>query len=119
MASDPIYATSANSKGTVSSSSNSATFNLLQKAFPSTAIAQQIYKQKLEHRPLNLNPTDAVDARESRRQKRLEKLKRKRKPKPLSAKEKRELRIYDLSKADIKLVLFFNPLTEGTINFWL
>jgi ribonuclease P protein subunit POP4 len=107
MASDPIFTPSPGFKDTVSSSSNTTTFNLLQKAFPSTAIVQQIYKQKLEHRPLNLNPTDAVDARESRRQKRSEKLKRKRKPKPLSAKEKRELRIHDLSKEDIKLVLFF------------
>ena len=107
MASDPIFASSPNFKGTVSSSSSTATLNLLQKAFPSTTIVQQIYKQKLEHRPLNLNPTGAVDARESRRQKRSEKLKRKRKPKPLSAKEKRELRIHDLSKEDIKLIPLF------------
>jgi ribonuclease P protein subunit POP4 len=88
-----------------SSSANKATLGLLNQAFPEPSVAQQVYSQKLEHRPLSLNPADIPDARESRRQKRLSKLKRKRKPRPLSAKERRALRIFDVPKTEIRFIL--------------
>jgi ribonuclease P protein subunit POP4 len=101
--SDPIFRTL---QGIQTSSSgdfnNATTISLLQAAFPHPGVAQQLYAQKLEHRPLSLNPADAPNARESRRQKRLDKLKRKRKPKPLSAKEKRELKVHEILKEDIR-----------------
>lgn len=81
--------------------STATTLSLLQAAFPDPSTVQNIYTQKLDHRPLNLNPaSDTLDTRTLRRQKRQEKLKRKRKPKPLSAREKRELRIYDVPKEE-------------------
>ena len=82
--------------------STSTTLSLLQAAFPDPSTVQQIYSQKVDHRPLNVNPaSDSLDARSLRRQKRQDKLKRKRKPKPLSAKKKRELRIYDIPKDEV------------------
>lgn len=84
----------------VSKPSKAATLKLLNEAFAEPKV-QQIYSQKLEHRPLSLNPAEVSDARDARRQERLSKLKNKRKPKPLSAKEKRELRIFEIPKAEI------------------
>src|SRR5579859_7117831 len=99
---DPIFEPLHNKTTPSSSSSqNATTFSLLKTAFPDASTAQQIYTQKLEYRPLSLNPT-TLDQREQRRQKRLDKLHKKRKPKPLSAKEKRQLRIYDIPKSEIK-----------------
>src|ERR1700676_4826101 len=70
--SDPIFRTlqgiQTSSSGEVN---NATTISLLQAAFPPPGVAQQLYAQKLEHRPLSLNPADAPNARESRRQKRL------------------------------------------------
>ena len=78
--------------------SNETTMALLKQTVTSETSAREIYVERIEHKPLSLVPNDSIDRREQRRQKRLQGLKRKRKPKPLSAKEKRELRIYDLPK---------------------
>jgi hypothetical protein len=91
---------------TIPNSPKNATLSLMNQAFSGPSLVQHIYTQKLEHRPLSINPASDVDARESRRRKRLLNLKRKRKPKPLSAKEKKELRIFDTKKSDIKFVSF-------------
>lgn len=102
--SDPIFRPMAASRVSGSGSSKAATLSLLNQAFPGPSAAQQIFSQKLEHRPLSILPADAPDARESRRQGRLSRLRRKRKPKPLSAKEKRALRIFDIPKMDIRFL---------------
>ena len=83
------------------SSWNAPTIALLHSAFSDGSTVQQIYSQKLEHRPLPLNST-ALNQQDSRRLKRLAKLHRKRTPKTLSSKDKRRLHIYDLRKVDIK-----------------
>src|SRR5947207_4110550 len=99
---DPIFRPLPSAGSSLSNSSKAATLGLLSQAFPGPEAAQQVYSQKLEYRPLSTNPVDAPDGRESRRQKRLSKLKRKRKPRPLSAKEKRELRIFEISQEDVR-----------------
>lgn len=105
-ASDPIIRPLQASSVSVSvGASKTATLGLLTRAFPGPSVAQQVYVQKLEHRPLSIIPADVPNGRESRLQKRLLKLKRKRKPRPLSAKEKRQLRIFDIPKADIRFSL--------------
>jgi ribonuclease P protein subunit POP4 len=83
------------------SSRNAPTIALLRSAFSDGSTVQQIYTQKLEHRPLALNPT-TLSQQESRRLKRLEKVHKKRNPRSLSSKDKRRLRIYDLPKSEIK-----------------
>src|SRR5271154_182122 len=92
--SDPLLKPLQPAGNSVSGSSKATTLSILNQAFPDPAMAQQIYNQRLEHKPLSVLPADSTDARTARRQKRLSHLKRKRKPKPLSAKEKGELRIY-------------------------
>lgn len=90
-------------------SHNATTLSLLRSAFPDPSTAQQIYSQKLEHKPLSLNPT-TLDQRDLRRQRRMEKLHRKRKPRGLSAREKRELRIYDIPKSEVKYLPFHSTV---------
>lgn len=102
---DPIFRPLPPAGSSSSSPSKAVTMGLLSQVFPRPEAAQQVYSQKLEHRPLSINPADAPDARESRRQRRLSRLKCKRKPRPLSAKEKRELRIFEIPKADIRFSL--------------
>jgi len=89
--------------GTAESPPKDTIFTLLNEAFPESTTAQQIYLQKVEHRPLSVRPaTNEKDAREARRKARLSKLKRKRKPKPLSAKEKRQLRVFEVPKDSVR-----------------
>ena len=90
--------------GTAESASKGTIFKLLNEAFPEPSTAQQVYSQKVEHRPLSVLPATLPekDAREARRKARLSKLKRKRKPKPLSAKEKRELRVFEVPKDSVR-----------------
>ncbi|KAF8473818.1 Rof/RNase P-like protein [Kalaharituber pfeilii] len=74
---------------------------LLLKAHP-PEIASEIFAEKIKCRNLNLNPTqpsDVADARSQRRREREKKLalqRKSQKPKPLTAREKRKLRIYDI-----------------------
>lgn len=91
--------------GTTGKPSKATVLTLLTEAFPDSAAAHQIYTQKVEHRPLSVVPATRQDARESRREARLAKLKKKRKPKPLSAKEKRELKVFEVAKDSVKYFL--------------
>ena len=68
-ASDPIFRPLPSAGSTFSTSSKSATLGLLSQAFPGPEAAQQVYSQKLEHRPLSIIPADTPDARELRRTK--------------------------------------------------
>ncbi|KAL8850023.1 MAG: hypothetical protein Q9221_005040 [Calogaya cf. arnoldii] len=77
---------------------------LLKRAHPPET-ASAIFTEKILHKPLHLRPTspdpNRQDARAHRRLHRLrkkEKAKRRQKPKPLSAKEKRITGIYDINK---------------------
>jgi ribonuclease P protein subunit POP4 len=81
--------------------SNTTTLSFLKWAFLDPSTSQTIYSQKLEHKPLSLTPTTG-DARSRRQLIRQQFLHKKRKPKPLSAKEKRQLRIYDIPKDEAK-----------------
>lgn len=114
VASDPIFRPMENSGAQDSSGTKAAMFALLNQAFPLATVTQQVYAQKLEHRPLPTVPTVAPDARELRRRKRLDRLKRKRKPKALSAKEKRELRIYEIPKRNLTYANF-HLVTDDTL----
>jgi len=104
-------------KPSTQTSHNATTLSLLRSAFPDPSAAQQIYSQKLEHKPLSLNPT-TLDQREVRRQRRTEKLHRKRKPRGLSAREKRELRIYDIPKSEVKYLPSRHPLSLTATVFF-
>ena len=88
---------------------------LLEQAHP-PEIASALFKDKVVHKPLYLRPTspdqNSQDARAKRRARRLresEKAHRRRKVKPLSAKEKRMTGIYDVTK-DTKKYEFYEPL---------
>ncbi|KAI9834246.1 MAG: hypothetical protein M1819_003084 [Sarea resinae] len=75
---------------------------LLSRAFPS-ADADRIFSEKVQQKPLFLRPTnpEGLDARESRRRSRklkVRQLSKGQKPKPLSAREKRALCIYEVPK---------------------
>lgn len=100
--SDPILAPITGRVPSSLKSSSAATLSLVSKAFPKPANSERIYAEKIDHRPLSLRPNDVLTALELRRRRRLAKLKKKRKPTPLSAKEKRELRIYDIPKSEVR-----------------
>src|SRR5271170_2236344 len=117
VSSDPLLTPLQPADNPVTDSSKATTLTILNQAFPDPVAAQQIYNQKLEHKPLSVNPADSTDARTARRRKRLSQLKRKRKPKPLSAKEKRELRIYDIPKSEIRLPPYGVSLNASYQNF--
>lgn len=66
--------------------------------------AARVYEERIKNKPLLLASTDADNARAQRRQARLakrDKLRKRRKPLPLSAKEKRQLGLYDLKDQDL------------------
>jgi len=117
VSSDPLLTPLQPADNPVAGSSKATTLTILNQAFPDPVAAQQIYNQKLEHKPLSVNPADSTDARTARRRKRLSQLKRKRKPKSLSAKEKRELRIYDIPKSEIRFPFRNASLTSSHQNF--
>lgn len=88
---------------------------LLEKSHPAEEAAA-IFKEKVLHKPLHLHPTlpDATsqDARAQRRLKRLRKesrVERRRKVKPLSAKEKRSSGVHDIPD-DAKKYSLYVPL---------
>lgn len=87
-------------------------YRLLLRAHP-PEIASSIFNEKLLHKPLVLRPTspdpNSQDARALRRRQRLRKkehIRRRQKPKPLSAKEKRMLGVYDIPKEAQKYDLY-------------
>ncbi|KAI9838474.1 MAG: hypothetical protein M1837_002466 [Sclerophora amabilis] len=86
---------------------------LLLRAFPPDDAAR-IFTEKVKQKPLLLRPSDTeiADAREQRRRERARKLalrKKQQKPKPLTAREKRQLGIYDIPK-DAQKYAIYEPL---------
>ncbi|KAH0545521.1 hypothetical protein FGG08_000352 [Glutinoglossum americanum] len=98
---------------------------LLNKAFPS-ADADRIFTDKVLHRPLLLQPTDAdpktaTDARSHRQQARakarqLSLHRAHQKPKPLSAKEKRLLRVHEIP-ASARKYNIYEPLHQMWVGY--
>ncbi|CAC9895830.1 unnamed protein product [Aureobasidium pullulans] len=76
------------------------------------SISSQIFREKVQNRPLLLRPSSPdprEDARSKRQKARLEKAKanrKSRKPRPLTAKRKRELGIYDIPKEQQKYDIY-------------
>ncbi|KIW33613.1 uncharacterized protein PV07_00449 [Cladophialophora immunda] len=80
--------------------------------------ASRIFTEKVKNKPLLLQPTSSADRdkRALRRRIRLRKKEyylRKRKPKPLSAKEKRELGVFKLKKEEVKYEIY-----KGLHELW-
>ncbi|TGJ83608.1 hypothetical protein E0Z10_g5135 [Xylaria hypoxylon] len=95
----------------------SLTHDLLRRAH-SPDSANRIYSDKIQHRPLFLKPSSPPPstARDARRKARHERRKRAKalKPKPLSARERRNLQLYRLPKEGQKYSIFA-PLN----NLWI
>ncbi|THY32478.1 RNase P/MRP, p29 subunit [Aureobasidium pullulans] len=76
------------------------------------SISSQIFREKVQNRPLLLRPSSPdprEDARSKRQKARLEKAKANRKskkPRPLTAKQKRELGVYDIPKEQQKYDIY-------------
>ncbi|KAK3074571.1 hypothetical protein LTS18_014227 [Coniosporium uncinatum] len=92
-------------------------YDLLSRAHPPDA-TDRIFKDKVLNKPLLLRPTDhQPDARARRqraRKQNADALRKARKPKPLSAKEKRELRVHELQPEEKKYAIY-----EGLHAMWL
>ena len=93
---------------------------LLSQAFPKEE-AERIFTEKVKQKPLFLRPaeTDVTDARDLRRRERARKLslrKKALKPKPLSAKDKRALKIYEVLKEARKYKIY-EPLHQMWIGY--
>jgi ribonuclease P protein subunit POP4 len=90
---------------------------LAQAHTPETA--EQLFTERIKHKPLFLRPTSPTPA-DNRSRRRLHRLRkkeyfyRKQKPKPLSAKEKRITGIYDLPKEECNYKAF-----EGLHGLWV
>lgn len=103
----------------MTSKSQPVTQALLARAHSPTS-AERIYSDKIQHRPLFLRPTSPppqATARQARRKERERKAKERRKalkPKPLSAKQRRKLGLYDVPRDGQKYATFL-PLH----NLWL
>ncbi|KAI1403601.1 ribonuclease P protein subunit p29 [Hypoxylon fuscum] len=103
----------------------SLTHQLLARAHSPDSTAR-IFSDKIQHRPLFLKPTSPLpsssslssssNAREARRKNRAEKQNRAKalKPKPLSAKQRRKLGLYDVPKEGQKYAVF-----ESLNKLWL
>lgn len=103
----------------MTSKAPSVTQALLARAH-SPSSAERIYSEKIQHRAVFLRPSSPppqVTAKEARRKERQRKLKERKKalkPKPLSAKERRKLGLYDIPRDSQKYATFL-PLH----NLWL
>ncbi|KAL2113193.1 hypothetical protein VUR80DRAFT_5100 [Thermomyces stellatus] len=89
---------------------------LLSRAHSPTS-ANRIFSEKIQYRPLLLRPSSPppTTARDARRQARqLAKQKKKQKPKPLSARERRQLGLYDIPREQARYALF-----EPLRGLWL
>lgn len=89
--------------------------DLLNRAH-SPDTAARIFTDKVKNKPLLLQPTAASDQRALRRRIRLRKKEyslRKQKPRPLSAKEKRQLGIFKLKEEEIKYDIY-----KGLNEMW-
>ncbi|KAI1801166.1 RNase P/MRP, p29 subunit [Daldinia bambusicola] len=97
----------------------SLTHELLSRAH-SPDSTNRIYSEKIQHRPLFLKPTSPPpsNARDARRRARVEKQKRLKslKPKPLSARQRRKLGLYDVPKEGRKYTIF-EPLNRLWLGY--
>ncbi|KAI2619155.1 ribonuclease P protein subunit p29 [Hypoxylon sp. NC1633] len=100
-------------------SSQSLTHQLLSRAH-SPDSTNRIYSDKIQHRPLFLKPTSPPpsNARDSRRRARAETQERAkaRNPKPLSARHRRRLGLYDIPKPVQKYAVF-EPLNRLWLGY--
>jgi ribonuclease P protein subunit POP4 len=97
---------------------NNLALNLLSKAHPPDT-AERIYQEKIRKRPLHLKPTEPDTAQQARRQARqlkLSKKKKRAKPAPLSARQKRALMLYDIPKSEQKYEIY-EPLNRMWIGY--
>ncbi|KAI6087754.1 ribonuclease P protein subunit p29 [Hypoxylon rubiginosum] len=102
------------------SKEQSLTHDLLSRAH-SPDSTNRIFSEKIQHRPLFLKPTSpppSSNARDARRKARVEKQKRAKalKPKPLSARERRKLGLYDVPKEGQKYAVF-EPLNRLWLGY--
>ena len=95
---------------------------ILDRAHP-PELAESLFIDKVVHKPLHLRPTSpdstSQDARARRRLQRLRKkehIRRRQKPKPLSAKDKRILGIYDIPK-DAQKYSIYTPLHKMWVGY--
>ncbi|KAI0889516.1 ribonuclease P protein subunit p29 [Annulohypoxylon maeteangense] len=99
---------------------NTLTHELLSRAH-SPDSTNRIFTEKIQHRPLFLKPTSpppSSNARDARRGARAEKRQRAKalKPKPLSARQRRKLRLYDVPKDSQKYAVF-EPLNQLWLGY--
>ncbi|KAI1373285.1 ribonuclease P protein subunit p29 [Hypoxylon crocopeplum] len=97
----------------------SLTHELLSRAH-SPDSTSRIFSEKIQHRPLFLKPTSPPpsNARDARRRARVEKQKRAKalKPKPLSARQRRKLGLYDVPKVGQKYAVY-EPLNRLWLGY--
>ena len=97
------------------------TETLLLRAHP-PEVASQLYADKIKSHVLNLNatqPSDVADGRATRRREREKKkalLRKSRKPKPLTAREKRESRIYEIPR-ECRRYEIYEPLHRLWVGY--
>ncbi|KAH8809040.1 Rof/RNase P-like protein [Xylogone sp. PMI_703] len=104
----------------MSTKDNNLTISLLSRAH-SPESATRIFDEKIKQRPLHLKPTEGNTAQQYRRLQRQRKLlqrKKKLKPAPLSAHDKRALCIYDIPKEAQKYKIY-EPLNKMWIGYIL
>ncbi|KAK0120881.1 hypothetical protein ONS96_011081 [Cadophora gregata f. sp. sojae] len=91
--------------------------SLLSRAF-SPDTAGRIFTEKVKNRPLHLKPTESSTAQQQRRlaRKAKESRKKKQKPAPLSARQKRALCLYDIPKSQQKYAIY-EPLNRMWIGY--
>ncbi|KAI1653529.1 RNase P/MRP, p29 subunit [Daldinia decipiens] len=107
------------SNNTNNSNNQSLTHELLSRAHSPDSVTR-IYSDKIQHRPLFLKPTSPPpsNARDARRRTRVEKQKRLKalKSKPLSARQRRKLGLYDVPKSGQKYAVF-EPLNQLWLGY--
>ena len=107
---------------TVPQTSKHPAFRLLSKSHIPQA-ADALFTDKVLHKPLHLRPTSPdPSSQDARAQRRLQRLRKKehnlrhRKPKPLSAKEKRKSGIYDITEEQQKYDIY-EPLHKMWVKY--
>lgn len=108
-----------NMAGTSSTPKPSLTTNLLARAH-SPSSTSRIFAEKIQHKPLLLRPTavaqSTLDARAARqKQREAQRGRRKIKPRPLTAAEKRKLCVYDMPEEEKRYELYagLNKMWRG------
>ncbi|KAH9220115.1 Rof/RNase P-like protein [Leptodontidium sp. 2 PMI_412] len=91
--------------------------SLLSRAF-SPDTAGRIFNERVKTRPLHLKPTEPSTAQQQRRlvRKAKESRKKKQKPVPLSARQKRVLCLYDIPKSQQKYAIY-EPLNRMWVGY--